>query len=89
MQVQEVTAQVEQFIRTRFRVRPDDTFFSPEVNLWEEGYIDSTGAVELIAFLEQSYHIRLSEEVLFDPDFTHISGIGRLVDRALRAQAAA
>jgi acyl carrier protein len=85
----EVTARVEQFIRTRFRVRPDDTFFSRQVNLWEEGYIDSTGAVELIAFLEQTYQIRLSEEVLFDPDFTHVEGIGRLVDRAVRAQAAA
>jgi acyl carrier protein len=85
----EVTAEVERFIRSRFRVRADDTFFSRQVNLWEEGYIDSTGAVELIAFLEQTYQIRLAEEVLFDPDFTHVQGIGRLVDRAVQEQAAA
>jgi acyl carrier protein len=85
----EVASQVENFIRSRFRVRPDDGYFTPEVNLWEEGYIDSTGAVELIAFLEQSYQIHLSEEVLFDPDFTNVRGISRLVDRAVQAHAAA
>jgi acyl carrier protein len=86
--LEEVVVEVEKFIRSRFRVRPDDSYFTPEVNLWEEGYIDSTGAVELIAFLEQSYRISLSEEVLFDPDFTHIRGISRLVSRAVEAVAA-
>ena len=85
--VDEVATQVEQFIRNRFRVRSDDRHFTAEVNLWEEGYIDSTGAVEMIAFLEQTYAIRLPEEVLFDPDFTHISGISRLVSRTVEAQA--
>jgi acyl carrier protein len=86
--VDEVAAQVEKFIRTRFRVRADDAYFTPEVNLWEEGYIDSTGAVEMIAFLEQTYGIRLPEEVLFDPDFTNIRGISRLVTRTVEAAAA-
>jgi methoxymalonate biosynthesis acyl carrier protein len=85
----DVTRQVETFIRTRFRVRPDDANFTPEVNLWEEGYIDSTGAVEMIAFLEETYDIHLPEEVLFDPDFTHLSGISRLVTRTVQAKVAA
>jgi acyl carrier protein len=85
--VEEVASQVERFIRNRFRVKPDDRHFTPDVNLWEEGYIDSTGAVEMIAFLEQTYAIRLPEEVLFDPDFTHIRGISRLVSRTVEASA--
>jgi len=72
---------VESFIRERFRVRPDDDRFSREVNLWEEGYVDSAGVVEMIAFLERTFAITLPEEVLFDPDFTHIRGIARLVTR--------
>jgi acyl carrier protein len=85
--VEQVASQVEQFIRNRFRVKPDDRHFTPDVNLWEEGYIDSTGAVEMIAFLEQTYAIRLPEEVLFDPDFTHIRGISRLVSKTVEAGA--
>ena len=85
--VEQVATQVEQFIRDRFRVKSDDRHFTPDVNLWEEGYIDSTGAVEMIAYLEQTYGIRLPEEVLFDPDFTHIRGISRLVSRTVEGGA--
>ena len=46
-------ATIEEFVRSRFRVRPDDIHFSVDVNLWEEGYVDSAGVVEMIAFLEQ------------------------------------
>jgi acyl carrier protein len=72
---------VEAFIRERFRVRADDDLFDRDVNLWESGYVDSGGVVEMIAFLERTFGITLPEEVLFDPDFTHIRGIARLVTR--------
>jgi acyl carrier protein len=77
-----IQASIESFVRSRFQVRPDDGHFSVDVNLWEEGYVDSAGVVEMIAFLEQTFTITLAEEVLFDPDFTHIRGICRLVSRA-------
>lgn len=80
---------VEEFIRTRFRVRPDDDHFSRDVNLWEEGYVDSAGVVEMIAFLETTFAITLPEEVLFDPDFTYIRGIARLVGVQQAARASA
>jgi acyl carrier protein len=70
---------VEEFIRSRFRVRPEDDHFSRDVNLWEEGYVDSAGVVEMIAFIEQTFSITLPEEILFDPDFTYIRGIARLI----------
>lgn len=73
---------IEEFIRHRFRVREDDALFDTEVNLWENGYVDSVGAVETIAFLEETFQVALPEGVLFDPDFTHISGMARLLDRA-------
>lgn len=78
----DVTSVIEQFIRHRFRVRDDDTLFDHEVNLWESGYVDSAGAVEMIAFLEETFDVSLPEGVLFDPDFTHISGMVRLLERA-------
>jgi acyl carrier protein len=79
---------VEEFIRTRFRVRSDDDHFSRDVNLWEEGYVDSAGVVEMIAFLEKTFAVTLPEEVLFDPDFTFVRGIARLIAKQQAAQAA-
>lgn len=77
----EIEDTVEEFIRGRFRVRPGDAHFSRDVNLWEEGYVDSAGVVEMIAFLEKTFAVTLPEEVLFDPDFTYIRGIARLIAR--------
>jgi len=74
---------VEDFIRKRFLVRADDDVFGREINLWEAGYVDSAGVVEMIAFLEQRFDTTLPEEVLFDPDFTNIGGIARLIQKTL------
>ena len=72
---------VEQFIRSRFRVRPEDDQFSRDVDLWGNGYVDSAGVVEMIAFLEKTFAVKLPDEVLFDPDFTYIRGIARLISK--------
>jgi acyl carrier protein len=83
MKSEQVENVVEDFVRKRFLVRPDDGFFGREVNLWEAGYVDSAGVVEMIAFLEQRFDTTLPEEVLFDPDFTNIRGIARLIQKTL------
>ena len=72
-------AQLEEFIRERFRVPPDDHGFTRTVSLWDEGYIDSIGVAETIAFLEQHFLVTISNDVLFSSDFTNIDGIIRLV----------
>lgn len=82
MQQEPIEDVIETFIRDRFRVSADDSFFSRSVNLWEEGYVDSAGVVEMIAFLETRFELTLPEEVLWDPDFTHVQGIAALVAKA-------
>lgn len=74
-----LAAALEAFVRERFRVRPSDTRFSRDVNLWEEGYVDSAGVVEVVAFLEERVGQRLPDELLFEPDFTTIAGMARHV----------
>ena len=70
---------IERFIRERFQIADDESGFSRSVNLWEEGYVDSMGVVEVIAFLEQRFRVHLPEEVVFSPDFTNIDEIARFV----------
>ncbi len=80
---EEVESPIEAYIRKRFRVREDDSLFSRDVNMWENGYVDSAGVIEMIAFLEETFDITLPEEALFDPDFTNIRGISRIVSREM------
>jgi D-alanine--poly(phosphoribitol) ligase subunit 2 len=79
LDLEQVAAELEAFIRERFEVARDDAAFHRQTHLWEEGYVDSTGAVELIAFIEERYEIALPEDALYDPDFTTIAGMARCV----------
>lgn len=79
----EVAQALEAFVRERFQVEDDDDFFTPDVNLWEEGYVDSAGVVELIAYLEDSYTMQIPRSMLFDPGFTSVDGIAERVVRLL------
>jgi acyl carrier protein len=80
-----IAERLESYVRNRFQVAASDSRFGRNVNLWEHGYVDSTGVVEVIAFLESTYHVNLPEEVLFSPDFTSIDGMARLVSGLLTA----
>lgn len=84
----EVAASVETFVRARSRVSASDSRFSRQSNLWEDGYVDSIGVVELIGFLEATFGVALPDEVLFDPDFTSVDGIARIVSGLERRRTA-
>ena len=70
---------IERFIRERFQIADSEAGFSRRVNLWEEGYVDSLGVVEVIAYLEKRFCVKLPEEVVFSPEFTSIDDIARFV----------
>jgi acyl carrier protein len=79
-----LAAELDAFIRERFRVTPDDALFHRDTNVWEEGYVDSAGVVEVFAFLESKVGERLPEELLFNPEFVTVRGMARLVYEAFR-----
>ena len=83
-----VASELEAFVRHQFAVADENPHFVRSANLWEEGFVDSTGVVEVIAFLEHRFDITLPDEVLFDPDFTSIEGIADCVVRVLEGRAA-
>ncbi len=79
MTIEGIAERVEQFIRARSRVSFDDLRFSRQSNLWEDGYVDSIGVVELIGYIEGTFEVAVPDEVLFDPDFANVDGIARIV----------
>ena len=77
--VDKISKELEAFVRDRFEVDADDTFFSTDLNMWEEGYVDSIGVIELIAYLETTYMIEIPRAMLFDPGFTSVDGIAERI----------
>jgi acyl carrier protein len=78
---QDVAAAVEEFARREFSIKPSDRRFDRKVDLFEDGYVDSIGVIELIQFLESTFAIEIPEEDLFSAEFTTIDGIARIVTR--------
>lgn len=76
-----IAADIEAFVRVRSRVSVDDSRFSRESNLWQDGYLDSIGVVELIGHIEDSFGVAVPDETLFDPGFTSVDGIAGIVSR--------
>ncbi len=75
----DLQASLTAFIRQRFQVADGDELFGPTLDLWDEGYLDSTEVVEVLAFLEMQIGTRIPEELLFEPAFATIEGMVRLV----------
>ncbi len=78
---EQIAASIEAFVRVRSRVSVDDSRFSRASNLWQDGYLDSIGVVELIGHIEAAFGVAVPDETLFDPEFTSVGGIARIVSR--------
>jgi acyl carrier protein len=61
MDIDNVTSELRGFVRERFGIPENDSDFNDEVNLFNYGYIDSFGAVELTSFIESQFSVRLTE----------------------------
>jgi acyl carrier protein len=59
-----ITNELRAFIRAHFKVPESDTDFNDEVHLFDYGYIDSFGAVELNTFVEEKFAIKISQSDL-------------------------
>jgi len=75
----EIATVIERFIEKQFRII--DTIPSlSDTHLFESGFVDSAGVVELIAFVESTFKIRLGDDQVFSEDFTTINGISSIVE---------
>ncbi|HUR27024.1 MAG TPA: acyl carrier protein [Planctomycetota bacterium] len=88
MNSEQIAESIESFIRARFRISADDARFSRHSSLWEEGYVDSIGVMELVAHIESTFGVVLPDEVFFDPGFTNVEGMATIVSKLPRQRVA-
>ena len=80
-------SRIEEYIRIQFKISTTDPVFSREVDLFERGYIDSVGFVELLEFLRAEFGVEIPDEDLLSDDFSSIAGLTRIVSRNLKTGA--
>jgi acyl carrier protein len=76
----DVQARVRQFIVENFYVS-DPTEITGETSLITSGYVDSTGMLEVIAFLESEFSIRIQDHEMVPDNLETIARIGSFIAR--------
>ena len=80
---------VRKFVEDNFLFREDRASLSDAESLLEAGLIDSTGILELVAFLEQQFQIRMADADIVPENLDSIKTIVVYVESKLKTRAAA
>lgn len=76
-----VEDEIRQFLATNFFLGDDPSALQGSTSLIEAGVIDSTGVLELVGFLEETYSIRIGDDDLIPENLDTIDNIVRFVER--------
>lgn len=78
-----VEQKVRGFILENFMFSNDESALNSEESLLEKGVIDSTGVMELVAFLEDEYKFRINDDELVPENLDSVRNIVAFVDSKL------
>jgi acyl carrier protein len=81
-----IQQRVKQFIVDNFYI-PEPAELLDDTSLIDGGYVDSTGMLELIGFLESEYGIRVEEKETVPENLGSVGRIAAYVARKLPAAA--
>lgn len=76
------TGEVRGFVVSNFLLGKGDTF-SNDASFLEQEIIDSTGILELVSYLEETYGIEITDEELNPENLDSINKIGAYLSRKL------
>lgn len=77
--MEEIKDTLRAFIVDKFDIG-DDPDFTDEVHLFNEGFVDSFGAVEIIHFIEENYNIKITQKDITLFPMNTIEEIAEVVD---------
>jgi len=86
MELNTLLDEVRSFIRKRFKVPDDDPDFNDNVHLFQYGYLDSFGAVELTAFVEKRLSIEITAADMVAHPLNTINEIGTFALRRSKGE---
>jgi acyl carrier protein len=89
MQNAAIQEKVRAFIEDNFLFRSDSETLAAEASLLDAGLIDSTGILELVAFLEQTFGITVADAEIVPANLDSIASIAAYVDGKLNKSAVA
>jgi acyl carrier protein len=80
---------VRAFVEENFLFREDISGLADTDSLLENGVMDSTGILELVAFLETTFAIQMADAEIVPENLDSIASIARYLERKLTVEVAA
>jgi acyl carrier protein len=77
----QLRTELRRYITENFLFGQDDGVLTDEVSFLEKGLIDSTGVLEIVAHLEQTYGVSVKDEELIPLNFDSVSNLATYVAR--------
>ena len=71
------------YIAETFDIDRNDPDFTPDVNLFDYGFVDSMGATEIILFIEERWSIRITQKDLTLSPMNTVEEIAAVVESKL------
>ena len=76
-----IEQEIRRFIVDNFLFGEENSKFSNDDSFLQQGIIDSTGVLELVAFLEEKYGIQIKDEELIPANLDCVNDLVRFIDR--------
>ena len=84
-----IESEIRQFLAANFFLGDDPAGLGGSASLIEAGVIDSTGVLELVGFLEETFGVRIQDDELVPENLDTIDNIVAFVSRKRAAESAA
>ncbi len=79
MNTSNIALKLESFTRKSFQIADDDPDFSRSVHLFEEGYVDSIGVIEMLTFITETFGVQIPDDALQSDGFATIDGMAQVI----------
>lgn len=79
----EIEQVIFDYIAETFDIDKNDPDFTPDVNLFDYGFVDSMGATEIILFIEERWSIRITQKDLTLSPMNTVEEIAAVVESKL------
>jgi acyl carrier protein len=81
----DIAGRVRGFIEDNFLYRTDQGELSDQESLLEAGLIDSTGILELVAYLESEFSLQMADDEIVPENLDSVTAIAAYVARKTSA----
>ena len=79
--MEEARGKIRKYILENFMFTEDETALSNDDSLLEKGIIDSTGMLELIAFIGDEFQITLEDDELIPDNLDSVNRVAAFIQR--------